>query len=129
MITANSGYVNQIAQGAGIEPDNYSDPDDGTYQILRSMIIYKTISDIYASMNNGVEQATYYTNRYKENQELLMKYPRHVDNSEVGPNRSKVITYGSSAADMFDPVARKIVYANTGAGRGRCALSTSSRCC
>lgn len=118
IINMNASMVNNIAIAVGISSSTSTDP---VYQILRNMVLYKTMSDILAAKNSGTEQAKYYENQYKEAKDLLMNYPQHVG-QPTAPQRARVLTYGDSNTDLVDPVARKII------GGGRRLNTVISNC-
>jgi hypothetical protein len=128
MISEAASWVNGSANAVGIDSDGVTDSTSITYNILRSAVIAKTCQEVLSAKNSGSEQALYYKEQFDSYMQQLRDLPRHVGDAD-GPNTVRTITYGSPAADLIDPVARKIIYGNTGFYRGRCALSTGNTGC
>jgi hypothetical protein len=113
IILMNSAVVNNIAKANGIE---VSDQNDATYQVLKLMVIYKSLSDVFAAKNSGTETATFYQNRYLEAQDMLLKYPQHIG-QPTAPQRSRVVLYDNANVDTIGTVARKVVGATRSLNR------------
>jgi hypothetical protein len=88
MITIHAARVNSIARAVGVTA---TDPTDETYQILRNMIIYGVLAEVFALQDRGAENSTFFRSRVRELEEQLRADPQTVAQPD-GPNRSRVFS-------------------------------------
>jgi hypothetical protein len=78
---------------------------DETYNILRTMVIYKSLSEVMASRNRGGEEDAYYDTKYKELLGTLRHRPQSIKEVDA-PQSVRVVTLGDARSQRYDLYSR-----------------------